>query len=212
MITIIIDLSEDLPRDKRKAYIEEIEANFPFNYTDYELAHFGNEPQILIQLAQEEMTIEQEKYLNKFEYIREYNVREGTLQPEITLKPWQVEAVQDILVNEITKVPSNGNHTRYYTECAAERQWNNQHHLLDLEGKEPMYSGLTITQCSTEGATQVQLEYNEVDDLLTILLQWRMDAIRVSHEAIAAQKKTATDDFLSNSDLDAIDQLDDHPF
>lgn len=189
---------------------EELNIHTMHIHMAYELAHgFGNEPQILIQLAQEEMTIEQEKYLNKFEYIREYNVREGTLQPEITLKPWQVEAVQDILVNEITKVPSNGNHTRYYTECAAERQWNNQHHLLDLEGKEPMYSGLTITQCSTDGATQVQLEYNEVDDLLTILLQWRMDAIRVSHEAIAAQKKTSTDDFLLDDNLS---DLDDRPF
>lgn len=198
MITVVIDLSEDLPVDRRKAYIEEIKVNFPFNYTDYELAHaFGDEPQIMIQLAQEKMTTEQEKYLNKFEYVREYNVRPGTLQPETTLEPWQAETVNDILANEITKVPSNGNHTRYYTEPLAECQWDNEHHLIDIEGKEPMYSKLTITQCSTSDPVQVvKLSYNEVDELLTSLLQWRMNAARASHEALTK----VNDDSLSDLD------------
>lgn len=201
MITVTIDFAEDLPADKRKNYLHIIASDFPAGYVDHEIAvDSGDEPHIMIQLAQEEMTIEQEKYLNKFEYIREYNVREGTLQPEITLKPWQAEAIHDILANTVNKVPSNGNHIRYYTEPCAERQWDNKHHLIDVEGKEPMYSELTITQCSTEGATRINLEYNELDDLLTILLQWRMDAARASHEAMI------------KVDDDAIHVGDDHPF
>jgi hypothetical protein len=182
MITVIVDLSEDLPVERRKAYIEGIEANFPFNYTDYELAHnFGDEPQIMIQLAQEEITLVQEKYLDKFEYVREYNARPGTLQPETTLEPYQVEAIQEILENPVNKVPSNGNHTRFYTEPLAERQWDNEHHLIDIEGHEPMHSRLTIAQCSTSDQAQVvKLHYNEVDELLTALLQWRMDAAKAS--------------------------------
>lgn len=218
MITVIIDLSEDLPVDRRKAYIEEIEESFPFNYTDYELAHnFGDEPQIMIQLAQEEMTLEQEKYLNKFEYIREYNVREGTLQPETTLEPWEVETFREIVENKPCVVPSNGQPTRFYTEPVHEQQWYKFHHLIDVDGTQPMYGEVTITQFSTDNtATQITLTHNEVDDLLTVLLQRQLSVAKESHENLMKVKqqeqpyKVQKDgDFLSD---DSLSDLDERPF
>lgn len=203
MITIDIEFAEDLPVERRKTYAQEIAENFPYHYVDHNTALSTDDVsgvRLFIQLSQDDMTDEQERFLNKFEYIREYNPRPVAIVTP-ALEPWQAEAIHDILNISVNKVPSNGNHTRYYTEAVAEQQWDNEHHLIDVGGKDPMYSDLTITQCSTsEPSRSVKLNYNEVDELLTILLQWRMNAARASHEAM-----TKVED-------DGINVGDDHPF
>lgn len=218
MITVIIDFAEDLPADERKNYLHIIAGDFPAGYVDHEIAvDSGDEPQIMIQLAQDEITPEQEKYLNKFEYIREYNVREGTLQPETTLEPWQAEAIHEITENKPCIIPSNGDHTRFCTEPVHEYQWHKLHHYIDVEGTQPMYGGVTITQFAEDStATQVQLSYNEVDDLLTILLQRRLAVAKESYENLQKMKQQEQPyivqkdgDFLSDDNLS---DLDDRPF
>ncbi len=163
------------------------------------------EGEVILKLNQDTLTEDQEMWQTTDEIARQYismcKVTPDKIKPVTpTLEPWQAETVHDILANTVNKVPSNGKHTRFYTEPLAERQWDNEHHLIDIEGKEPMYSSLTITQCSTsEPARAVKLHYNEVDELLTALLQWRMDAARASHETT-----TKVDD-------DSLSDLDDGP-
>jgi len=184
MITVDIELlPEHLLEDGRSPFniVEEIIEFFPYNHVDHEVSHkIGYGTHILIQLAQDELTIEQEKFLDKEGNIREYNIHERSLRP--TLDQWQVEAINDILTNDITRVPSNGIHTRFYTECLESEQWDNEHHLIDLDGRDAMYSTLTISQMTTSGSSQVKLSHNEVDDLLTALLRWRLDDAKRKHD------------------------------
>lgn len=149
--------------------------------------------EVRLKLKQDRLTDQQRDWLHLDDiarYINDFTIDEPSITTDTpTLKPWQAEVVHDILANNVTKVSSNS-HNRYYTENCADRQWYELHHLIDLDGNQSMYSDLTITQCSTEGgATQIKLSHNEVDDLLTILLQWRMDIARVNHE-IATQKES----------------------
>ena len=84
------------------------------------------------------------------------------------------EVINELLDNhDVVQVPSNGRHTRFYTEPLESEQWNLDHHLIDLEDAGSGYSTLTITELSTSGSAQVRLTSNEVDALLTVLFQWR---------------------------------------
>lgn len=93
------------------------------------------------------------------------------------------DLVQTLLDNpDVVRVPSNGKHTRFYTEPLESEQWDYTHHLLDLHDAGCHYSTLTITQLSTGGSTQVQLTSNEVDALTSILLTWRYAQEKQAHE------------------------------
>lgn len=96
------------------------------------------------------------------------------------------------------QVPSNGTHRRYYSEPQAEYQWDKKHHLIDLEDQGGVSFTLTLTQVSSEGMAQVQLNDNEISELLTILLQWQL-----SHMSEEEPTQDATE---------TLDDLDDHPF
>lgn len=220
MITIDIELSEDLPEGQRHDYISEIFEQFPFGYVDSKISYKLDDPanmHLFIQLAQSEITIEQEKFLNKHDYIRFFHPREGTIESTPTLEPWEVETLREITENKPCIVPSNGQHTRFYTEPVHERQWQKLHHFIDVEGTQPMYGEVTITQFAEDStATQVTLTHNELDDLLTVLLQRQLATAKESHENLMKMKRQEqpyivqkNDDFLSD---DSLDSLDDHPF
>jgi hypothetical protein len=219
MITIDIDFSDDLPKDQRESYAKRIIEDFPFHYVDHSEALNIDEVagvQLFIQIAQCEMTDEQERYLNKFDYIREYNPRPIAIVTP-TLTPWAVRTYLEITENTPHTVPTNGRCTRFYTEPVHEQQWNKLHHLIDVEGEQPMYGEVTITQFAEDSAaTQVTLTHNEVDDLLTVLLRRRLATEKESHENLQRVKQQEQpyivqkgDDFLSD---DGLDSLDDHPF
>src|SRR5689334_21557361 len=92
---------------------------------------------------------------------------------------WLEQAISSILANtNVVRVPSVGSHIRFYTESLDTEHWDRIHHLIDLEHSGSFAAKLTITQLSLEGASQVALSYNEVDDLLTVLLQWRLEEVR----------------------------------
>ncbi len=90
------------------------------------------------------------------------------------MERWQEDLINEMMENrDVVQVPSNGRHTRFYTEPLESEQWNLHHHLIDLEDAGSGYSTLTITELSTSGSAQVRLTYNEVDALLTVLFKWR---------------------------------------
>src|SRR5437867_13312758 len=92
------------------------------------------------------------------------------------MQRWQEEIVQDILENSrVVQVPSNGSHERFYTESLASFSWDAKHHLMDLEKQGSRFSVLTIFEMGMDGALQVKLTSNEVDDLLAVLLRWRLN-------------------------------------
>ena len=117
------------------------------------------------------------------------------------MERWQEELFTELVdTHEVVRVPSNGRHTRFYTEPLASEQWDCRHHLLDLEDVGSGYSHLTITELSTSGSTQVRLTCNEVNDLLSVLLHWR---VRERSEQIAQQievSETAFDLLTFDSD------------
>lgn len=215
-ITIDIELAEDLPANERESYAKRIIEDFPFHYVDHSEALNIDEivgVQLFIQLAQCEMTDEQERYLNKFDYIREYNPRPVAIVTPI-LTPWAVRTYLEITENEPCTVQSNGRYTRFYTEPVHEQQYYMPHHFIDVNGTQPMYGEVTITQFSTESAaTQVTLTRNEVDDLLTVLLQRRLATAKESHENLQKMKQQEQPyivqkdgDFLSDDNLSDLDE------
>ena len=112
------------------------------------------------------------------------------------MEPWLEDAISGILANtNVIHVPSVGSHVRFYTESLEAEHWDRIHHLIDLEHSGSFAAKLTITQLSLEGASQVMLSYNEVDDLLTVLLQWRCEEVRRQMaEADAAEPLTRESD------------------
>lgn len=110
--------------------------------------------------------------------------------------------VKEILETEVHQVSTNsGNSTisRFYTEDESEKNWTHEHHLIDLDDQGLLYSSLIIIGCALDGATKmVRLSCNEVDELLSILLRWRLE------NANKYAVKPVEDNPLSD--------LDDHPF
>jgi hypothetical protein len=219
MITIDIEFAEDLPINERESYTKRIIEDFPFHYVDHSEALNIDEiagVHLFIQIAQCEMTDEQERYLNKFDYIREYTPRPVAIVTP-TLTPWAVRTYLEITENTPHTVPTNGRCTRFYTEPVHEYQWHKLHHLIDVDGEQPMYGGVTITQFAEDSpATQVELSHNEVDDLLTVLLRHRLATAKESHENLQKMKRQEQpyivqkdDDFLADDNLS---DLDDRPF
>ena len=108
------------------------------------------------------------------------------------MERWQEEMINELLDNrDVVQVPSNGRHTRFYTEPLESEQWNLHHHLIDLEHAGSGYATLTITELSTNGSAQVRLTSNEVDALLTVLLKWRC-AERAAYERATHEPWEAT--------------------
>ena len=216
MITIDIELSDDLPTDQRQSYAKSIIEDFPFHYVDHSKALNIDEivgVRLFIQIAQSDLTAEQERYLNKFEYIREYKAQPIAIVTP-TLAPWAVRTYLEITENTPHTVPTNGRCTRFYTEPVHEYQWHKLHHLIDVEGEQPMYGEVTITQFAEDStATQVTLTHNEVDDLLTVLLQRRLATAKESHENLIKMKRQEQPyivqkdgDFLADDNLNDLDE------
>lgn len=65
---------------------------------------------------------------------------------------------------------------RFYVENRWEQQWNNLHHLIDVEDNGSQKSTVKITQMgnSIDDLQVITLERNEVDAFLFILLNWRL--------------------------------------
>lgn len=89
----------------------------------------------------------------------------------------KIRQIQGILANPVVTVFSKDNHARYYVESYM------GHHLIEIENSKlptgDMLNTLTVThyslgRLSSPKTTQVKLTNKEIDDLLTILLQWRM--------------------------------------
>lgn len=121
-----------------------------------------------------ELTQEQQNWLRfdceELGHIASYTIVDDAAEPQPSL-------IDAILATLVHQVPSNGNN-RFYMEPEADKRWDSLHHLVDLHDNGVMDSKLTIHQFnSSNESSSVHLSYNEVDELLAILFQWRM-----SHE------------------------------
>jgi hypothetical protein len=115
-----------------------------------------------------------------------------------------VTFVQSILATNVNKVATNGNVKRFYLDDISEQNWDYKHHLVSLDDSAPDYVTLVLNQFSNrtdEHTATVSMAMNEVDELLAILLQWRMECENIDHPG---QPPAPLDDGLGD--------LDDHPF
>ena len=105
----------------------------------------------------------------------------------------------------LVKVESNQRNavSRYYVENCGDEQWDNAHHLIELDNVDPLYATLVINQMSSSGTVQVKLDNNEVLALASLLLNWYVEQKK-------RMSQTAEELIKRQSKLD--DQLDDHPF
>lgn len=85
----------------------------------------------------------------------------------------QEESIQNILANPVVSILSTSDHVRYYVEGYI------GHCLIDIEKSETLTGNvlntLTMTRYGPGAKSErVKLTNKEIDDLLTILLQWHL--------------------------------------
>lgn len=84
----------------------------------------------------------------------------------------KIRQIQGILANPVVAVLSEDNHARYYVEGGR------GHCLIDIRNsKSPIgntLNALTIARYPTGKNERIELTNKEIDDLLTILLQWHL--------------------------------------
>ena len=173
-----------------------IRENFPYGAND-RIAGFDFVKNVVRIHLEEKPDYEQSAWLlhqrEVDEIITSFDFTDYTPQPSL---------IDEILATPVHQVPSNGN-TRFYMEPEADKRWDRRHHLIDMNGDSgPMSSFLSLAEFSSgiesSSVQHINLSYNEVDELLAILLQWR-----VGHE-----DKRIEDTKPEN----ALGDLDAHPF
>lgn len=177
MITIDLEVHTDLSDEDVKKAVQRLEEEFP-SYADHRVKVEGYH--ILLQLAQtggvtgDELPIEQERYLNKQEWLRVYTIRSGSLYAG--LEPWQEETIAGLLNRYISPVFQDQYSARYYSQTTTSLC-----HLLDIDQYESV-PRLSIREINFDEMNQITIGSNEFDTFLATLLRWKLDHAKPDEE------------------------------
>jgi hypothetical protein len=180
MITVDIEMSEDQPTTEFDKIIEE----FPFHYVDYEVdhRHDGSCDHILIQLAQDDLTPEQETYLNRCEYVNEYNTREGSIT-DAPLDTTSLSVVRDTL-KPVQPAYTNAYKSVFYMESEF-----NQTIVVVTHTTE--HTCLEMQQIRVGNIVHAALSAEETDTLLSVLLQQKVARMKRIQAAMVEVEEEA---------------------
>lgn len=115
------------------------------------------------------------------------------------MEQWQIEAINEILSTKVQHVQtSDSDYNRFYTEDQRDTS-RSSHHLIDLyigNGAENLQLAISQFTHGRGTSTTIRLDNNEVDELLSVLLQQRLDEAQMLwQEAEERKKRQEADDY-----------------
>ncbi len=130
--------------------------------------------------------------------------------PQREFEPYELEIIRDLLDNKPERVSSN-ERQRYYSEDVSDRNYDQTHHLIDVDQQHGRnYCKLHIHQFTSHAPERnctVTLTANEVEELLAVVLQQRFSKAKEEVEAGQRSRVPALgpggdfDPFLDTDDL-----------
>ncbi len=176
MITVDIELESGISKERFQEIVEEIADGFPCGYVDYEYRVSSpiardDSGHLLFQLSQSDITAEQEQYLSRREWVREYNTREGGIKD----KP--LDHATQATVRELLE-PLNPSHATDLTTTFYLAEG------LPILVKHNSIAGFPfqLQQINGEHVATIILLPEQSDTLLAILLQQKIHSAKHEEE------------------------------